>query len=98
MTALAPVVQTVMLPTPRGTQCWAAVTSDGRWLLERDESPGSPWAVTDKATQVQVNLCGTLRDCRAYVASGGADEDLGLIQAHERGEHAMRVRRCRRCG
>jgi hypothetical protein len=86
-----------MLPTPHGTQCWAARTIDGIRDLERDESPGSPWAVTHKATQVQVNLLGTLRDCRAYVASGGAEEDLGLIQAHERGEHAMRVRKCRRC-
>jgi hypothetical protein len=97
MPALAPVVQTVMLPTPRGTQCWAARTIDGVWDLERDEDRRSDWAVTHRATQIQVNLLGSLRDCRAYVASGGAAEDLGLIQAHERGAHAVRVPRCRRC-
>jgi hypothetical protein len=97
MPALAPVVQTVMLPTPHGTQCWAAVSADGKWLLERDESPGTPWAVTHKATQIQVNLLGTQRACRTYIASGGADEDLALVQAHERGEHAVPVFRCRKC-
>jgi len=98
-TSLVPVEKTLVIPGRNGMETWAAKSDDGLWAFERQEMPGTPWAVIHIPTGIVVDPCvGTLRDCRAYVASGGAQEDLELIQAHERNEHnAERSRSCPRC-
>jgi hypothetical protein len=63
-------------------ECWGAETADGVWDFEREESAGTPWlvyhrpSVKDGSWTLPVVFCGTLRACRALVASGGADEEL----------------------
>ncbi len=63
-------------------ECWGAETLDGVWDFEREESAGTPWlvyhrpSVASGAYTLPVTICGTLRACRALVASGGADEEL----------------------
>lgn len=79
-------------------ECWGAETTDGVWVFDREESPGTPWIITHKASSTAVGLTGNLRACRAYVAGGHAQKDLGRLQAHERGEHdAARDSWCSRC-
>ena len=98
-TALAP-VDKVMLPTRGGRmQCWSATTKDGEWDLVREENEGTTWTVRHRQTRTVVDsFVPTLTDCRAYVASGQAQEDLELIQAHERGKHETeRSASCPRC-
>jgi hypothetical protein len=68
-------------------ECWEAVTTDGLWIFEREESPGTPWIVRHKPTGEFVDLRSTLRDCRWYVAAGHAQAMLERLQAHDRGEH-----------
>jgi hypothetical protein len=97
---LAPVDKTRMLPTRGGgVQCWSAKTKDGTWGMDREDEAGTPWSVTHLPTGIVVDrYVSTLTDCRAYVASGQAEADLGLIQAHERGEHeAGRDKACPKC-
>jgi len=98
-TPLAPVVKTRVLRSRGGTvQCWGAETLDGTWAFSREESPGTPWLVIHKPTGLLVDTAGTLADCRAYAASGGAQADLELVRAHGRGEHdAERDPRCPKC-
>lgn len=99
-TPLAEVIKTRFLPTRGGRlQCWAARTTDGAWRFEREDLPGTPWAVVHEETGTVVDrYVGTLDDCRAYVASGQATADLELIQAHNRDEHkAERERACPKC-
>ena len=75
---LAEVVKTRVLPTRgAGLQCWGARTTDGLWGFDREDMPGTPWSVTHLPTgTVTDRYVGTLDDCRAYVASGGAQADL----------------------
>jgi hypothetical protein len=82
--ALAPVTITRKFPAFRSgrMEAWEAVTSDGAWTCAREESPGTPWllysnaSVADGSYTLPVLICGTLRACRALVASGGADQEL----------------------
>ena len=97
---LAAVEKTRMLPTRGGgVQCWSAKTTDGTWGMDREDEPGTPWAVTHLPTGIVTDrYVGTLTDCRAYVASGQATADLELIQAHDRGEHeSERNTSCPKC-
>jgi hypothetical protein len=97
---LAGIVKTRFLPTRGGRlQCWGARTTDGVWDFEREDLPGTPWAVTHRPTETVVDrYVGTLDDCRAYVASGQAQADLDLIRAHELGGHENeRSRSCPKC-
>lgn len=101
---LAEIKQTRMLPRrtrsgQTGLECWAARTTDGIWKFERQETAGTPWAVIHAATGTVVDwYVGTLDDCRAYVASGAAEEDLERLQAHDRGEHEdQRDKECPKC-
>lgn len=103
---LAPIRKTVFAHRiiQRGTavterrECWAAVTLDDKWDFERVEVPGTPWLVRHRLTGIVVDSAGSLTDCRAYVASGGARKDLELIQAHQAGEHsAQRKPACVKC-
>ncbi len=101
---LAPIVKTQFAQRitrnglTKSRECWQAETTDGVWVFGREDSPGTPWLVIHKATGEMVHLTGTLRACRVYVATGAADEALGRIQAHERGEHGKtRDSRCSRC-
>ena len=103
---LAPIVKTVMHKRfiRRGTavtekaECWQAETTDGVWRFGREESSGTPWLIIHKASGEMVHLTGNLRACRAYVATGAADEALERLQAHDRGEHsAARDSWCGRC-
>ena len=81
---LAPITKTVMFPAFRTgrLECWGAETTDGTWQFDREESPGTPWltyhkpSVADGTWTLPVMQCGTLRACRALVASGGADQEL----------------------
>ncbi len=102
--ALAPIEKTVFARrltrggATKHRECWAAVTTDGLWDLEREDSPGTPWIVAHRPTGIAVSLRGNLRACRAYIAAGHADQDLTLLLAHDRGEHAnARDPRCGRC-
>jgi hypothetical protein len=97
---LAAIEKTLFLPTRGGgRQCWGARTTDKAWDFERLEIAGTPWAVTHKETGIVVDsYAGTLDDCRAYVANGGAQADLERIQSHQRGEHeAERDKGCPKC-
>jgi hypothetical protein len=84
---LAPVDKTRMLPTRGGgVQCWGARTKDGTWGMDRIEDTGTTWQVVHRATKTVVaDFLGSLRQCRAYIASGEAQEDLEHIRAHEGG-------------
>jgi hypothetical protein len=88
--ALAPVVKTVMLPrrihdgnaeTPH-LECWGARTPDGVWVMEREESKGTPWLLFHQPSVAKgsytrpVRRCGSLDECREMIASGGALEEL----------------------
>jgi len=91
---LAPVVKTVFMQRRfrDGTtrrECWGAETTPGRdWAFERQEAPGTPWAVIHAETGTWVaGFMGSLAECRRYVGSGAAQEDLERLQAHERGGH-----------
>jgi hypothetical protein len=79
-----------MLPTRGGRlQCWAAVTKDGEWGFAREEDCGTTWTVRHMPTKTVVaEFLGSLRQCRAYVGSGGAQEDLERIQAEAKGAAA----------
>lgn len=80
--SLAPVVRTRVLPTRSGMQCWGAETTDGLWGFARLEDAATAWEVTHKPTSTVVaDFLGSLRQCRAYVASGEAAEDLGRLLA-----------------
>jgi len=93
MTALAPVEKTQMARriTRRGTtpspECWAAVTTDGLWDLQREDSPGTPWliyhrpSVADKSYVVPVMMCGSLLKCREAITAGWADAALTRCKA-----------------
>jgi len=75
--ALAPVSKT-LLPSRGGRrQCWAATTTDGIWAFAREEDGTTSWTVRHLPTKTVVTGClGSLRQCRAYVGSGEAREDL----------------------
>jgi hypothetical protein len=104
---LAPIRKTVFADSiigrgaaaTRRRECWGAETTDDTWDFERVEVPGTPWLVRHRPTGTVVDsYVGSLLDCRAYVASGGAQKDLELIQAHERREHdAQRRPACVKC-
>jgi len=102
--ALAPVEATRFLPrrTRSGhtrPEVWGAKTTDGTWAFDREDEPGTPWTVTHLPTMTVVDCyVSTLTDCRAYVASGQAEADLELLQAHGLGEHGkQRNPACGRC-
>jgi hypothetical protein len=99
MGTLAPVDKTRILRGRRGLETWGAQTKDGTWGMDREDEAGTPWSVTHLPTGIVVDrYVGTLTDCRAYVANGGAQADLARIQAHGRGEHeADRDNSCPRC-
>lgn len=81
---LAPVVKTRV----SGGRCWAAETPDGEWGMDCLEDRGTTWEVVNKPTKTVVaGFLGSLTQCRRYVGSGEAEEDLELLQAHDRGEH-----------
>ena len=68
-------------------ECWGAETADGIWDFQREESSGTPWlmyhkpSVADGSYPLPVSHCGTLRECRAFVASGGATQELAYRKA-----------------
>ena len=97
--ALTPVTVTSRFPSFNGKRLenWSAETRDGNWLLIREESAGTPWLTIHRETRTEVGLHGTLRAARVFIADGHADDQLALLQAHERGEHADRDPRCVRC-
>lgn len=81
-------------------ECWGAETVDGVWEFEREDSPGTPWliwhraSVADGSWAVPVMQCGTLRACRALVASGGAATELTVRKAEAAGWVYDSSRRC----
>jgi hypothetical protein len=65
-------------------QCWAAVTEDGEWGFAREEDETTSWTVKHLPTRTVVaEFLGSLRQCRAYVASGEAQADLEKILARK---------------
>jgi hypothetical protein len=93
--SLAPVVPTRM----SGGQCWGAETPDHDWGMDRLEDTGTTWEVVYRPTKTVVaDFMGSLTQCRRYVGSGAAQEDLERLQAHERGEHENEPDgECERC-
>lgn len=67
-------------------ECWGAETTEGVWEFEREDSPRTPWLVYHRPTNALVDVGGTLRWCRWYVAAGHAQANLERLLAHERGE------------
>jgi hypothetical protein len=61
---------------------WCRRTKDGIWAFAREEDSTTSWTVRHLPTKtVTENSFGSLRQCRAYVGSGEAQEDLERIQA-----------------
>lgn len=68
---------------------WYRETADGQWAFERLEDSGTTWVVTYLATKTVVcDYLGSLRQCRAYVGSGEAKEDLERIATQRKGATA----------
>lgn len=95
---LAPVTKTYSR-TPSGRRvCTGATTTDNAWGMERLEDNGTTWSLFALPSRTLIGDCfGTLDDCRAYVASGDAQRDLDLIEAHARGEHRGHDPACAKC-
>ncbi len=82
--ALVPIRKTDFHPSFRTgrRECWGAVTSDGEWSFQREESPSTPWlvrhrpSITDRSYELPVMLLGTLRACRLAVGRGDASKAL----------------------
>ena len=70
---------------------WYRVTSDEVWAFERLEDTGTTWTAAHLPSKTIVcDYLGSLGQCRAYVGSGEAAEDLKQIQeqaAAEQGRH-----------
>jgi hypothetical protein len=65
-------------------ETWAAETTDGTWTMGRLEDVGTTWVVTHKPTGIVVDdFMPSLPACRAYIASGEADDDLATEQAKQ---------------
>ena len=68
---------------------WYRETEDGEWAFERLEDSGTTWVVTRLPMKtVACGYLGSLRQCRAYVASGEAQEDLDRIATQRKGAAA----------
>lgn len=76
-----------------------AVTTDGKWSCEQLDDGTTSWQIVRRLAEpvVVADFLGSLRECRAYIAAGYAERDLGILQAHDRGEHAERAYGCARC-
>jgi len=84
--SLADIVKTRVLRGRRGLETWGAETTDGEWGMDRLEDAATTWEVAHKPTKTVVcDYLGSLRQCRIYVASGEARQDLERIQATEGG-------------
>jgi hypothetical protein len=64
-------------------EVWGAITADGLWMFDREDSPGTPWWIRHLPTDRTVMLCGSLRGCREAVGRGWADRALAQKQAEE---------------
>jgi len=79
---LAGIVKTRVLQGRRGPETWGAQTTDGEWGMDRLEDAGTSWEVVHRPTKTVVaEFMGSLRQCRIYVASGEAREDLEAARA-----------------
>ena len=91
--ALVPIRKTDFHPNLRTgrLECWGAVTTDGEWSFQREESPGTPWlvrhlpSVADRSYELPVSMQGTLRACRLAVGRGWAASDLETRKCEEAG-------------
>jgi hypothetical protein len=81
--ALAPITNKVMRPTRRRgrerLECWGAETADGRFVFERLETTGTPWAIFHADTTLLVSMHGSLTKARRSVAAGHADATLAAM-------------------
>jgi hypothetical protein len=50
-------------------ECWEAETLDGQWTFVRMEETGTPWLIYHAGESTPQTICGTLRTCRAWVAT-----------------------------
>ena len=83
-TPLAPINKTQVLRGRRGMETWEAETTDGTWIMGRQEDIGTTWTVAHKPTGIVVaEFLTTLTECRAYIASGEAGDDLATEQAKQ---------------
>lgn len=102
-TPLAPVEKTYSLALSGARVCTGAVTTDGKWGMEQLEDRRTTWFVVrlpdapGGEKTVVGDRFGTLDACRAYIAAGDAGRDLGIRQAHDRGEHAEHHPDCPPC-
>jgi hypothetical protein len=80
-TALTPITNVIRYPNLRGRmEIWSAVSTDGVWEYERDEVPGTPWAVRHVPTD-RWYYEPSLPKARAATASGAALKHLDAITA-----------------
>lgn len=77
-------------PTP-SRECWAAETLDGLWSFEREDSPGTPWLLCHRPTDLTVMQYGTLRSARLAVGYGDADQLLTERLTDELASLARRI-------
>jgi hypothetical protein len=82
----------------RRTEVVQAVTVDGAWTIGKEDSPGTPWWVTQTATGLPAGMLTTLDAARHHIGSGEAERELGRLAAHDAGGHAAeRDPWCPRC-
>lgn len=82
----------------RCTEVVQAVTADGAWTIGKEDSPGTPWWVTETATGLPAGMLTTLDAARHHIGSGEARRELGRLAAHDAGGHAAgRDPECFRC-
>lgn len=63
---------------------WYRETADGEWAFERGDDDGTTWTVARLPGKTIIcGHLGSLGECRAYVASGEAQEDLDRIRKTE---------------
>jgi hypothetical protein len=61
---------------PTRMETWAAVSADGEWKFEREESPGTPWLLIHVPTDRVVGMYGSLPKAREAVARGWAQAKI----------------------
>jgi hypothetical protein len=77
----APKQKAVLAPV-KSLHGWSVETTDGTWAFAREEDEGTTWTVRHLPTgTVVADFLGSLRQCRAYVGSGDAQDALERLQA-----------------
>lgn len=67
MTTTRTTMTPITITSRYGKQAWSATSKDGTWTYERDDTPGTPWIVTNtKKGQEAPYWFSTLKSARAW--------------------------------